>query len=670
MVKRDMRKTVLVQAVACALVSGIAHAAVKVEDKTFNTAANMLAYTEFELSGEPLAEALGLDLDVLDANRADEPTPFDFAAGIESYEYSEEAMYALNYQSGMGPHLVNGPQNLARGGTMADLGKRVMAMAEAVGFPADEIPQGMYPLSLPYSSANPEFAEAVNTTPVNGDQITIKTAKGVEKTVKTQVPAYFRDYTTLRWSGSDNLLVPAAVGGILLKEVMWSQDFLGGMHVAESDEEVEAASATMDQDGKHKLGVSAADGFNGMMLTEQSIDKLTIMQNQLGFDGKQLGAKITPQYDPAKGVIYFPHQVKVTETRNNDAGAIGKLDVVDGSAQLRDAWMMLWPLSEFYAFSDQRTANTNQNPAFHAVFDGEPFASTPKANQTNDLGKAVAGSDAFSLALNLSSFTFKNLTALHFDGKAGTLVDSWQAGKQSKHVTTFDAAYALVALQIFQRAQDALPVGYAAGDNGELNLKTEQGQQALELIHKQADFILANLKGNNGLVYDGLTLGGKVDKAQSVDAQFAAIRGLTAAFLATSDAKYRTAARELFIAADKAYFSAKAGTWLAGKQGEYTPWTQAAISGALRSAMLNLRNEGAEKAPELELAKLTGQYVSWFRGTVNGGMQMAEWVGDSGENVIEGAGGDTDEDDVPQVTAAGGKHGTAMVMAAKAVVSE
>ncbi len=670
MVKRDMRKTVLVQAVACALVSGIAHAAVKVEDKTFNTAANMLAYTEFELSGEPLAEALGLDLDVLDANRADEPTPFDFAAGIESYEYSEEAMYALNYQSGMGPHLVNGPQNLARGGTMADLGKRVMAMAEAVGFPADEIPQGMYPLSLPYASANPEFAEAVNTTPVNGDQSTIKTAKGVEKTVKTQVPAYFRDYTTLRWSGSDNLLVPAAVGGILLKEVMWSQDFLGGMHVAESDEEVEAASTTMDQDGKHKLGVSAADGFNGMMLTEQSIDKLTIMQNQLGFDGKQLGAKITPQYDPAKGVIYFPHQVKVTETRNNDAGAIGKLDVVDGSAQLRDAWMMLWPLSEFYAFSDQRTANTNQNPAFHAVFDGEPFAATPKANQTNDLGKAVAGSDAFSLALNLSSFTFKNLTALHFDGKAGTLVDSWQAGKQSKHVTTFDAAYALVALQIFQRAQDALPVGYAAGDNGELNLKTRQGQQALELIRKQADFILANLKGHNGLVHDGLTLGGKVDKAQSVDAQFATIRGLTAAFLATSDAKYRTAARELFIAADKAYFSAKAGTWLAGKQGEYTPWTQAAISGALRSAMLNLRNEGVEKAPELELAKLTGQYVSWFRGTVNGGMQMAEWVGDSGENVIEGAGGDTDEDGVPQVTAAGGKHGTAMVMAAKAVVSE
>ena len=95
---------------------------------------------------------------------------------------------------------------------MASLGQRVLAMAEAVGFPADEVPQGMYPLSLPYASANPEFAQAVNATPVNGDQITIKTAKGTEKTVKTQVPAYFRDYSTLRWSGSDNLLVPAAVG--------------------------------------------------------------------------------------------------------------------------------------------------------------------------------------------------------------------------------------------------------------------------------------------------------------------------------------------------------------------------------------------------------------------------------------------------------------------------
>ena len=44
----------------------------------------------------------------------------------------------------------------------------------------------------------------------------------------------------------------------------------------------------------------------------------------------------------------------------------------------------------------------------------------------------------------------------------------------------------------------------------------------------------------------------------------------------------------------------------------------------------------------------------------------AIWV----NSYIDGAGGDTDEDGVPQVTAAGGKHGTAMVMAAKALITE
>src|SRR5665213_4214935 len=82
-------------------------ASVKILDKTFDVAGGMFAYTEYELSGEPLAEGLGLNLDVLNGDQADKPTPFDFAAGIDSYEYSEEAMYAVNYQSRLGPHLVN-----------------------------------------------------------------------------------------------------------------------------------------------------------------------------------------------------------------------------------------------------------------------------------------------------------------------------------------------------------------------------------------------------------------------------------------------------------------------------------------------------------------------------------------------------------------------------------
>ncbi len=158
-----MKKSILSIAITAAVFSSAvsATAQVKVLDKTHEPAGNFLAYTEFELSGEPLAESLGLDLDVLDPNIADDPTPFDFAAGIESYEYSEEAMYALNYQSTMGPHLVNGPVNRARGGKMSDLGKRVIEMAAAVGFPASEIPQNMYPISIPYVSGSPGLLKSL-----------------------------------------------------------------------------------------------------------------------------------------------------------------------------------------------------------------------------------------------------------------------------------------------------------------------------------------------------------------------------------------------------------------------------------------------------------------------------------------------------------------------------
>ena len=134
----------------------------KVVDHTFITSANMLAYTEFELSGEPLAESLGLDLDALDPNIMDQPTPFDYVAGIQSYEYSEEAMYALNYQSQLGPHLVNGPQNIQRGGTLKSLEKRMASLAKSVAYPVTDIAKNIYPISIPYRSASPEFLSLIH----------------------------------------------------------------------------------------------------------------------------------------------------------------------------------------------------------------------------------------------------------------------------------------------------------------------------------------------------------------------------------------------------------------------------------------------------------------------------------------------------------------------------
>ncbi|MGR6779111.1 hypothetical protein [Moritella viscosa] len=671
-----MKKSALCFAISSALLSAAftaQAASVKVLDKTLSPAANFLAYTEFELSGEPLAESLGLDLDVLDPNQVDQPTAFDYAAGIESYEYSEEAMYALNYQSTMGPHLVNGPINQARGGSLADLGKRFISLAGAVGFPSEEIPLNMYPISVPYVSGSPEFAGKVDTTKVNGEELEVLSATGKAAVHNTVIPAYFRDYKTLAWDNAsfDKALNPGAIGSIFLKEVMWSQDFLGGMHVTTTDEEVEATSSTMDQDGKHSLGVSAADGFNGMILTEMSIDKLLILQQQLGFDGKNLGVKFGPDYDASKNPIWFAHKVAVKETQKNNVNNIGKLAVTDGSSSLRDTWMLLWPVSEFYAFTDQRTANTAQNPAFKAVFDGKPFAAAPKQNIDGKTNNNVVADDAFSLASNIANLSFQNLANLHFNKKAGTFVTKYD-GKQNAQVETFDAAYSIVALSIYQRSQDALPVGYAAADGGDVDLATPQGKQALGLIKAQADYIVNTLVAKNGLVYDGATVGKSVDKNQSLDAQFAAIRGLVSAYLATQDNTYKQAARSIFLAVEKNMFDAELGTWAQtpGKATIHTPLTAAAISGGLRETILHLANEEGEHVPALELQHLTERYTAWFKKVVNGGQQLSEWVGDSGENLLKNSSTtDSDNDGVQQVTAAGGKYGTAQTMAAKVSVS-
>ncbi len=561
----------------------------------------MFAYTEYELSGEPLAEGLGLNLDVLDGNQADKPTPFDFAAGIDSYEYSEEAMYGVNYQSRLGPHLVNGPVNVRRGGTLETLGKRFIALANAVGFAPDELPQNLYPITFPLDKGIPEYGQQVDVTPVSTADTDITTHHRQGGDDQGGDPGLLRDFATLGWrtDGFDSAFTPAAAGGELLKDVMWSQDFLGGMHVTKTDDEVDdIASTDMDHDGTHSLGVSSADGVNGMILTEITWDKLLTLRDKFGYDGTTLGAPITPDYDPAKHPVWFPSKVSVTLDQKNGVNALGALSVADGGSSLRNTWMLLWPLGELYGFTDQRTENANENKAFLAVFDGDPFPAAPAANRGADPTKYVKADDPFSLTENLSNLVFQNLSTLHFNKDAGTVVDSWAGGKQGDTVTTFDAAYTIVALDIYERALDALPVGYASASTGK-PLATDQGKAALALLKTEADFITGKLVAANGLVADSFTVGKGVSADQSLGTQFAVIRALSAAFVATGNEDYRTAARKIYDAVEAHMFDKGAGIFspTPGKPFEVTPWTEGAVSGGLRELLENLNNREGETDP-------------------------------------------------------------------------
>lgn len=673
-----MKKITTLSVATALLVSSVAFAKpfsdtkTKVVDKTFYTAGAMFAYTEFELSGEPLAEALGLDLDTLDPNAINQPTEFDYTAGIESYEYSEEAMYALNYQSKMGPHLVNGLLNAQRGGDMASLAKRFIHFAKVTGNEADILQQNMHPTALPYISGMPEFATKPDMTVVNNDEVFVF-AHGKEKKIKTAVPAYLRDYKTLAWkeSGMDKTFNPAAFGGALLKDTMWAQDFLGGMHIVENDEEVEATSSDMDKTGKYALGVSSADGVNGAILTELAHERILYLQEKLGYNGKKLGVSFTPSYSASKNPIWFAHKVAVTEAKANGTKSVGKLKVQEGHSSLRDTWQLLWPVSEFYAYSDQRSSNEAQNPAFLSVFDGDPFAAAPKKNADADMSNDVKAKDAFSVVSNLSNLLYENITTIHFDEKAGTLVDTYN-GKKGNIVTTYDAAYSMEALRIFERVVDALPVGYGSGE-GAKSLGTAKGKKAIALITKQADFLIKNLKcAKNGLYNDAYTIGKGPKTTKSVGTQFAVVRGLTAAYLATHNAKYRTEARALMVAIEKNMYDKEIGTYVDVTK-EYTPYSIAAVSGGLRDAISHLKNTGSEKESALELKNLTDRFTRWFQLVVNGnstseGAQLSEWLLDTGEFVMDSdkKNSNSDGDNVASIT----QNNTAMTMAGKVKLSK
>ena len=647
----------------------------KVVDGTWDGAAGMYAYTAFELSGEPLAQGLGLNLDVMDPDQANKPDPFDFASAIDSYEFSEEAMYAVIYQSGMGPHLANGPVNTARakdGNTMEVLGKRVVALAAAAGQTPSDIPQNFYPLTFPLAGGNPEYAGPVDVSVVATTPMDILTHKGTQKSIEATLPAYFRDYKTLRWpeSGWDMSFTPQAVGMQLVKEVLWAQDYMRQMHNVSDDSSLDVTSPDMDKDPKIGLGDVGSDGFNGLMLIEMAWDKMMMMRDRFAYDGTTLGAKIPVDYDASTSPIWFPNKVTVSLDQKNGVSALGTTEVADAGSSLRSVWMMLWPLAEFYGFADQRPANTNQTAAFKAVFDGDPYPVAPKANLEGDpLGSEVAD-DPFSLIQLLTRVSINNLETLHFNTEAGTLVDSWSDGKQGDTITSFDAAYALLALQIYQRAVDALPVGYASASSGK-PLGTDQGKKALQLITSQADFMLDKMIGTDGLVADSYTIGTGPSDSHSVASQFAAIRGLGAAFIATNDEKYKTAARNIYLAAEKSLFDPALGIYndAPGQPFTVDPYTAGAVSAGIRELMLNLVARTGETDPALALSHLAERFTTWFH-TVGYGVQLAEWLNDTGEHMVaKDYDGDINENGIKSVSFAGGDHGTAAVMAQKIEVS-
>ncbi len=143
-----------------------------VSSTRFVTREHMLAAGEMQISGEPLAEAMGRDLaaysrDLLPPDVYDAPDMSEifidlagFSTAVESYEYSKQPMNGLAFEYGAGTSLVHarlvdttGASGPAATAQLAALVQHFAAGSNALGkwvFPA-----GTFPANNPFGDTNP-----------------------------------------------------------------------------------------------------------------------------------------------------------------------------------------------------------------------------------------------------------------------------------------------------------------------------------------------------------------------------------------------------------------------------------------------------------------------------------------------------------------------------------
>ncbi len=585
-------------------------------DSLFKTADQMLLANELFLSGEPFAEALGYNLDLLDPFTPNVPDSISYTTGIEGYEYSRYLLGSVISRSGIGLHMMWSPM----------IG--MMAAMEPSGF------DGTYTGGMVNGyTQDDELMKMVGQFTTNAGQMAPMNPfpqfadfmSGNTHLPQSVAPDFRMDFSTLRWDRSkmDKTLNPAAMGQTLLKQYYWAQDMLGAYHDA-ADNTIEAdGTITPDSIGNPHFdpnndvyhGGNALDGFIGQVLTAEGVNKTLFLVNQLAYDGTALGMVDPATYDPANGIQYFPHKIAVTEEILDPMlpPAMNSLAVTDASSELFDQLSYLWGALNFKNMMDPNI-NDAAHYAYHTVFDGDPF---PASMQETGMP------GPFDLMMGTSKVIFLNSLAMHYNGVEGTFVSTSGLNggsvQMGNTVSAFDAGYMLVVLKKFVEEFTGTPLAPMA-------------QSALVA---QANYVLANLHDNTGGYYNGYVIGNGPDGSpKTLRSQAAVVRGLYAAYEATGDNAYLTGANDaynelinMYYVPDQQVFRTTYGNAMA----TYTPRDLAVLAGALRNAEL-IGTQPDAAAIYTRVSK-----------NVYNGMLLTE-AEESGET-----GGDSDGDGIPYV---------------------
>jgi len=476
---------------------------------------------------------------------------------------------------------------------------------------------------MPFQNPFPQFAEFESGNP---------------QLPQTVAPDFAMNFSTLRWNRQQfsKVLNPAAMGQSLWKQYFWAQDMLGAFHDS-LDVTIDAdgvispdsvGSPKFDPNNNVFYGGNNLDGFIGQVLTAESINKIIFLLNNLAYNGTDLGKVDAATYNPENGIRYFPHKITVSEEIVDAMlpPKLSSLTVTDANSHIFDQVSLLLGTLAFKNMMDP-SINDAAHLAYHEVFDGDPFPAA--MSQSGVMGP-------YDIMAGASMVLVQNLLAMHFDNAAGTFVDvSGLNGTEvdrGNEISAVNAGYVLLALAKAATEFDGTPLA----------------QMATDPLNAQANFILTQLKDDNGGYYNSYILDtGAATTTKKAETQAAIARGLYAAYQLTNNADY-------LAGADAAYqfltdnFYVPQETIFRTEQGDntamYNPKNLAILAGGLREAALVGNHPEAASI-----------YTRFFTKVYNP-MLLAE-AEPSGET-----GNDSDGDDIPYV--AGGNVAT--VFAAEA----
>ena len=609
-------KTFITLLLSILLAASVSQAQVVVTSTdNFSTRDQMLLANEINESGEPFAEALGYDLDLLDPMVLNEPDSISYILGIENYEYSRYLLGTVISRSGIGLHMMWAPMIVQMaameppdfdgsftGGTPNgfneddELMKNIMHFAMLSNGMA---PMNPWPQFAEFESGNPHLPQAV-------------------------APDFQMDFSSLRWDRNlmDKTLNLGAMGQTLMKQYLWAQDMLGTFHDSLEMEVVpngtnspdSVGSPNFDPNNNIYYGGDNTDGFIGQVLTAEAINKTMFLIKSLAYDGNELGMVDPATYDPANGIKYFPHKIGVTETPIGDMlpPQATELQVTDANSDLFDQLSYLWGTLNYKNMMDPSNSSDEAHLAFHEVFDGNPFPAP--MSQTGMPGP-------FDLMMGTSKVIFMNLMAMHFDIVNGTFVNtsglSGGVPQPGNEISTLEAGYIIMVLAKMKEEFAGTPLE----------------QMVLDALNTQSTFLINNLKDTEGGYFNGYVLNqGPETSTKTSVSQAAAARGLYAAYSLTRNTDYLNAANEVYNFLILNYYITEQHafkTELNNGLATYTPLNFAVVAGGLREAALV---GGYTEAATI--------YTRFFKKVANV-MQIAEF------NSTGETGNDSDGDGIP-----------------------